>query len=185
MTVLIVFETVEGQTRKIVRFAEAELRKAGFDVALCDTADRTQPVSFANVDKVILAAPVHERRHPKAFEAFIAAHLDQLKARHTLMLSVSLKAAFPDGLEEAQDFLIEMEMRTGFTPDAEALVAGAVRSKSYDYYSAMIVQHVVLRGQDYDVKDGGREFTDWSALKATISAFLATEAPADSRADHA
>lgn len=175
MAVLIIFDTVEGQTRKVARFAESEVRKAGLDPVMVNTADQTDPVAFEGVDKVILAAPVHERRHPKTFEDFVIAHLDRLKARKTLMLSVSLKAAFPETLEEAQDFLIEMEMRTGLTPDAEALVAGAVHTASYDYFSAMIVQYVVLRGQEFNLKEGEREFTDWDALARTISDFLASD----------
>lgn len=176
MSVLIIYETVEGQTGRIARFAEAQAQKAGQDVVLVNTADQKQPVSFGDVDKVILAAPVHERRHPKAFEAFIAGNLDALSARDTLMLSVSLKAAFPDSMEEAEDFLTEMKMRTGLKPDAEALIAGAVRSKSYDYYAAMIIRHVVMRGQEYELENGEREFTDWDALRAAISAFLAADA---------
>lgn len=172
MSVLIIFETVEGQTGRIARFAEAEARKAGLDAALFDTAGG-KPVSFAGVEKVILAAPVHERRHPKAFEDFIAANLPELAARKTLMLSVSLKVAFPEGVEEAEDFLTEMKMRTKFTPDAEALVAGAVRSKSYDYYAAMIVKHVVLRDKEDELTEGEREFTDWTALGKKISEFFA------------
>jgi menaquinone-dependent protoporphyrinogen oxidase len=173
MSVLIIYETVEGQTGRIARFAEAEAHKAGQDVVLVNTADQKQPVSFAGVDKVILAAPVHERRHPKAFETFIADNMPELAQRDTLMLSVSLKAAFPDSMEEAEDFLLEMKMRTGLKPDAEALVAGAVRSKSYDYYAAMVIQHVVMRERDYKLEDGEREFTDWAALEKVISGFLA------------
>lgn len=179
MSVLIVFETVEGQTRKIARFTESQALKAGLSAVPFDTADKTKPVSFEGVEKVILAAPVHERRHPRAFEEFVAANLRELEARDTLLISVSLKAAFPEGLEEAKDFLIEMEMRTGFTPDVEALVAGAVRTKSYDYFAAMVVQHVVLRGQDFDLDNGEREFTDWKALEKKLSEFLVASASSD------
>ena len=176
MTVLILFESVEGQTRKIARFAEKEIRKAGQDVVLVDAADRTAPVSFEGVDKVILAASVHERRHPKAFEVFLAASRNELEALRTLLISVSLSAAFPDGLEDAQDYLTELKMRTRFTPDFEALVAGAVRTSRYDYFATQVVRHVVLRGRDYDPGDGEHEFTDWNALAKTLSAFLATDA---------
>ncbi len=173
MTILIIFETVEGQTRKISRFVENESRKADQEVVLVDTANKTTPVSFVGVDKVILAAPVHERRHPKTFEVFIAANLHELEARETMLISVSLKAAFPECLQEARDFLIEMEMRTGFTPDVEALVAGAVRPSSYDYFATHIMRHVVLRGRDYDLDKGEHEFTDWKALATKLSKFLA------------
>ncbi len=172
MTILIIFETVEGQTRKISRFVENESRKSGQDVVLVDTANKTTPVSFAGVDKVILAAPVHERRHPKKFETFIADNLYKLESRETMLISVSLKAAFPECLEEARDFLIEMEMRTGLTPDVEALVAGAVRPSSYDYFATHIMRHVVLRGRNYDLDEGEHEFTDWKALATKLSKFL-------------
>ena len=88
------------------------------------------------------------------------------------MLSVSLKAAFSIGREEAEDYLAEMILRTGFEPDERALVAGAVRPESYDYFEKEIVRHVVLRGQRIDPRDGTREFTDWAALEAVVTAFL-------------
>lgn len=172
MSVLVVFETVEGQTHKIAGFVRDQALNAGLSAVMFNTADETKAVSFDGIEKVILAAPVHERRHPRAFENFVATNLNELTARDTLLISISLKAAFPDGLEEAKDFLIEMEMRTGFTPDAEALVAGAVRTKSYDYFTTMIVQHVVLKGQDYNLEGGEREFTDWEALATTVTVFL-------------
>ncbi len=173
MTVLIFFATIEGQTGKIARFVADQARKAGHEVLLVDAADNTAEISFKGVDKVILAASVHERRHPSTFEVFLTAQRKALEAHDTLLLSVSLKAAFPEGLEEAQDYVTEMNMRTGFTPDTQALVAGAVRTGSYDYFASQVVRHVVLRGQDADVNAGDQEFTDWAALEATVAGFLA------------
>jgi hypothetical protein len=57
---------------------------------------------------------VHERRHPKTFEVAIGAAKQDLARIPTLMMSVSLKAAFPEGLEEAQGYLTKMDLRTGF-----------------------------------------------------------------------
>lgn len=121
---------------------------------------------------MILAAPVHERRHPRSFEVFVAAGRDALVARETLMLSVSLKAAFAGEMEDAEDFLTEMEGRTGFSATHKALVAGAVRQGSYDYYSSAILRHVVLAGHDAPLAKGDHEFTDWAALEATVTAFV-------------
>ncbi|WP_102109425.1 flavodoxin domain-containing protein [Oceaniglobus roseus] len=177
MTILILYATCEGQTHKIARFATDTLRAAGQEVALVDVTAKTAAVSLDGADAVILAAPVHERRHPEAFEVLLAARREELKEKRTLMLSVSLSAAFPEGLEEAQDYLTEMEMRTGFTPDAEALVAGAVKTGEYDYFASQLIRHVVLRGRPYDPARGAHEFTDWDALRETLASFLAS-APA-------
>lgn len=177
MNILIIYETVEGQTGKIARFIEDHVRDLGHSVRTFDTADHLGTASFDGIDKVILAAPVHERRHPKGFEVFLSASLDTLRLHPTLMLSISLKAAFPEGREEAEDYLTEMKMRTGFAPDRECLVAGAVRTGSYGYFENQIVRNVVLAGRRIDLVDGVREFTDWKRLTADLDAFLSA-APA-------
>jgi len=172
MEILIVFETVEGQTGKISDFVEQRIRTAGHVVRLFNTQDRLGLVSFDGIDRVVLAAPVHERRHPEGFEVFVSTSRDELKARPTMLISVSLKAAFPEGLEEVQDYLTEMEMRTDFKPDKEILAAGAVRTSSYGYFENQVVQNVVLGDRNFDLVDGVREFTDWDTLGAEIDMFL-------------
>ncbi len=172
MTVAIIFETIEGHTGKIAKFVADHVRKSGQEVTLIDTSDRTGQASFDGVDKVILAAPVHERRHPKAFEVFVNASHQDLAARPTLMISVSMSAAFPEGLDEAQEYLTEMEMRTRFSPTSEALVAGAVKPGGYDYFQSQVVRHAVLGDRDYSLDEGEREFTDWDALAKQIDGFL-------------
>lgn len=176
MNVMIIFETIEGQTGRIVRFIESKLAAKGHTVQRVDTAHKRVQVSFEGVDKIILAAPVHERRHPASFEIFITAAAAALAKIDTLMLSVSLKAAFANGLEEAEDFLTELQMRTHFTAKRSALVAGAVRHGSYDYFAAQILQYVVLDGQDVNLANGDHEFTDWAALGESVDAFISQPA---------
>lgn len=173
MTVLIIYGSIEGQTGKIARFVEKTAKDAGHKTQLIDTADPMVSASLQEATHIVLAGPVHERRHPKPFEVFINAEREALAEHKTLVLSVSLKAAFEDGQEEAQDYLTEMLMRTHFTPTATALVAGAVRPEAYGYFETEVVRHVVLRDQQVDPSDGVREFTDWEALKRTVSEFLA------------
>ena len=68
MTVLIVYGSVEGQTAKIASFVAQKLRDLGDTPVLFDTLDAQAPLPLDGVDGVILAAPVHERRHPAQFE---------------------------------------------------------------------------------------------------------------------
>ena len=172
MNVLILFATIEGQTEKIARFLESEVRQAGHCATLVNALDKSEDISFDGIDKVILAASVHERRHPKWFETLLSAQSQTLSQMDTLLISVSLMAAFPDTLKEAGEFVTEMKMRTGFNPRAELLVAGAVKVGSYDYFSTQVLRHVVLRGEQYDIEKGDREFTDWDALKSALLEFL-------------
>lgn len=172
MTVLILFASLEGQTRKIAQFAADRVRAAGQDVRMCDLSAEPVPVDYDVAAKVILAAPVHERRHPQTFETVLARDQGDLSALPVLFLSVSLKAAFEEGLESAADFALEMKMRTGLTPTAECLVAGALRPAGYDYFARQVLRNVVLPDHRFD-PDQTHEFTDWSALRSCIDGFLA------------
>lgn len=175
MSILLVYATIEGQTRKIADAVEKQLKTLDRTVVTYNTAEKTAPVSFEGVDAVILAAPVHERRHPETFEVFLAAHRAELEKCNTLLLSVSLSAAFPEGMEEAAEYVTELEMRTKFTPNTEVLVAGAVRSLSYDYYSMQVLRHVVMRGREFDSTTEEHEFTDWDALQKEVARFVEVE----------
>lgn len=172
MSLLIVYGSIEGQTEKIARFIEDLAIRTGETVQVIDTHNRTSDADFTDVDSVILAASVHERRHPERFEVFVTSERKNLDLRRTLMISVSMNAAFPEGHEEAQDYLEEMKMRTELDPDAEMLVAGAIRSRHYDYYATQVLKHVVLRGRNFDPSVQEHEFTDWEALGDGVSAFL-------------
>lgn len=172
MHILIVYGTIEGQTGKIARFAEERLAEAGHEVTLYDTAAPAPPPDLGGVDKVILAASVHERRHPRPFEVFVAAKHAEIDAADTLLISVSLSAAFPERREEAGDYVDELTSRTGIAPDHVLLVAGAVRPSSYDYFASQVVQHVALRGHREIRQDAEHEFTDWDALTEGLDAFI-------------
>lgn len=171
MTVLILFESIEGQTAKIAGFVEDLVRASGHDVQVVDVGSAAE-VSLDAASHVILAASVHQRRHPRMFEATVTAQSDALDRLPTLMLSVSLNAAFEEGREEAQDYLDEMKMRTGFHPKQEALIAGAVKTGKYDYFAMQVVRFVLLRGRDVDQNATEHEFTDWDALRETVTGFL-------------
>lgn len=173
MSILIAYATVEGQTEKIARFVETRIKENGERVTVYATSQEPGEIAVEDFDKVILAASVHERRHPADFEVFLTANRDQLDRRKTLLLSVSLSAAFPEGLEEAQDYVDEIKMRTELDPDVEVLVAGAVRKKRYDYYATQVLRHVVLRGRNFDPNVQEHEFTDWDSLGDTVDAFVA------------
>ncbi|MEW9921369.1 flavodoxin domain-containing protein [Marimonas sp. MJW-29] len=170
MKILVIYGTVEGQTGKIARFAEAELEKLGHRVELVDADDPTE-ISFDGVGAAILAASVHQRRHPRTFEALLTAHREDLRKIRTLLLSVSMNAAFPEGLEEAREYLTEMEMRTGFTPNEEMLVGGALRTSHYDYFAMQVIRHVVMRDRPFDPSETDHEFTDWDAVAACLRDF--------------
>ncbi len=172
MTTLISYSTTEGHSAKVARFAADLLAKEGHVSEVYDLDDSRSPLDLTEFDLVILAGSVHERRHSPALEVFMQAQRDALSARPVLLLSVSLSAAFDHGMEEAEDYVIETRMRTGFTPTDFVLVAGAVKPNSYDYFSQQVVKFVVLKDRIYQMSSRDHEFTDWSTLARKLYHFL-------------
>ena len=177
MKVLIVYTTTEGQTRKISDHIAGQLRDAGHEVSIRHCADWQSDFHIGEFDRVIVAGSVHQRRHQRELEIFVPAHLSELSAKPTLFISVSLSAAYPDGMAEAQAYVDEFLAGAKWKPSATLLVAGALRYDEYDYFMEQIVRHVVLKDREAAGTRGQHEFTDWDALSEEVNAFVAPDSP--------
>jgi menaquinone-dependent protoporphyrinogen oxidase len=176
MRVLIVYATTEGQTRKIAERIAEQVRERGHEAELRNAADWQSDFHLDAFDRVIVAGSVHERQHQRPLTIFVPAHLAQLHARPTLFVSVSLSAAFPDGLAEAQTYVDEFLNDVKWKPSQVLLAAGALRYEEYDYFMEQIVRFVVLKDREAANAHGDHEFTDWDALAGAVDAFLDAEA---------
>jgi menaquinone-dependent protoporphyrinogen oxidase len=169
--ILIAYGTSEGQTRKIAEAAAARVREHGHDAKLFDTAGSPANLNMDDYDKIVVAASVHQKRHQDSVEVFVTAKLVKLQ-KPTLFISVSLSAAFSEGLPEAQSYLDAFFKSTGWKPTQSLLVAGALRYDEYDYFKQQIIEHVVLKGHNVDERKGDYEFTDWDSVFRAIDFFI-------------
>ncbi len=175
MTLLVLYASVEGHTRKIADFVQTCAEGLGHRVRLIDVGVKGATADFDDADQVILAASVHRKRHPDEFEKFVRTHKDALEAHRTLFLSISLCAGYPEGLEEARTYVEDMSARTGFAPSADMLVGGALQFAKYADYEAWVVRFIAVGMKRHEELEEDRELTHWDALKARVSEFL-TEA---------
>jgi menaquinone-dependent protoporphyrinogen oxidase len=173
MAHLVVYGTVEGHTRKIAQAIADQISAAGDTAHLHDAGTPIGDLSLDDFRSCIVAAPVHQKRHPDAVVDFVRAAVDKLNAGPSAFISVSLAAAFPDGADDARAFVDHFLQRTGWTPQVTHCAAGAVQCSEYDYFTEQILRHVVLKDhEDVDVS-GEQVFTDWDALKTFVKDFLA------------
>jgi len=107
MKILVAFGTLEGQTRKIAEAVAARVHDLGHDAHLFDTAGTGSPADLHvdSYDKIIVAGSVHHERHQDSVEDSVTAKVAELQKKPTLFLSVSLSAAFPEGMTEAQSYV--------------------------------------------------------------------------------
>jgi menaquinone-dependent protoporphyrinogen oxidase len=176
MKILLAYGTTEGQTRKIIKAAAAQISELGHRIELFDTSTTLGEVRVASFDKIIVAGSVHDQRHQSAVELFVTTHLDDLRAKQTLFISVSLAAAFEEGAEKAQDYVDEFIKNTAWRPHRSATMAGSVRHGEYGYFEEQILKHIVLKDRPVEELEGDHEYTDWNALAKVVEEFVADQA---------
>jgi menaquinone-dependent protoporphyrinogen oxidase len=125
-------------------------------------------------DGIILAGSVHENEHQEVLGSFIVAHRAALATRRTLLLSVSLSAAFEGTLAEAEGYVQSFCESLNWHPDNYLLVAGAIKHAAYGYYQEMIIQFKVLPKRPIENPEEDHEFTDWASLEKAIVDFAGT-----------
>ncbi len=172
MNVLIVYGTTEGQTRKIAEHAGKHIRSRGHVVELYDSASLA-PLDIDGFHAVVVAASVHHERHQVTVSDFVIAYHDQLSAKPTAFISVSLSAVLEYAKSEAQAYADRFVATTHWQPQKILLLGGALRATEHDYFQRQIVKYIVMkRGEPSDMEHD-YDFTDWKALIDFIDEFLA------------
>ncbi|MBS0234046.1 MAG: protoporphyrinogen oxidase [Proteobacteria bacterium] len=169
---LIAYASTEGQTHKIADRIASIARGLGEQAELYDTASLEGIPSIDAFEHVIIAASVHEDRHQESAANFAAAHRDQLRAKKSALISVSLSAATADGHKEAQHYVDSFTAATGWSPNKTLLLGGALDWADCDYFQRQVLAHILTeRGLTPDRK-GHHEFTDWPSLEKFVKNFL-------------
>ena len=172
MNVLIAYGSIEGQTSKIAIGCGKQLTAGGHSIEILEVSQTTGAFDLSHFDSCLIAAPVHQQRHPDDVINFARAHAAALNAIPCGFVSVSLSAAFPEGQEEANSYIRRFLERTGLEFITTHTAAGAIRYKEYDFFQEQILRHVVLKDRAPADISGDHEFTDWQALDDFVTEFV-------------
>jgi len=173
-SVLVVYGTTEGQTRKIAEYIADNLKERGVEFDLVDSATAsatlTQPVYVA----AIACGSLHQHKFQDALVQFLRENKAWLDGIPTAFVSVSLAAALKDEQSRAElREVVEAFYRdTGWTPAITRHVAGALRYSHYDYFKRLIMKLIAKhQGGDTDTSRD-HEYTDWDDLKHFVEEFV-------------
>lgn len=172
MNILIIYGTVEGQTRKIARFVKKEAENLGNQVTLSDATD--DPPDPDDFDAIIIGSSVHKHEYNAAIIDYASKHLEVLNKKPSLFISVSLTAAADEeeSWKELEQITKDFLAKVGWNPTAVKQVAGALRYSEYDFFKRFIMRLIAKKqgggtdtSQDY-------EYTNWEELGKSVNEFL-------------
>jgi menaquinone-dependent protoporphyrinogen oxidase len=167
MRVLVVYATVEGQTRKIAEHLVSRLKLLGCTAELHDAESGAGPRP-GGFDAVIVAAPVHMAKFADAAQTWVEANSVQLNALPSAFVSVSLAAASKFEDEHAAIAEITETFLTGasWKPRLVHHAAGALRYTQYDFIRRFLMKHIAEKEGGSTDTSRDHEYTDWARLDA-------------------
>jgi len=174
-SVLVVYGTTEGQTRKVAEFIAEALKARGVKVELVDSAAegaaQVQPVHSA----AIVCGSIHRGRYQAPLLRFVKQNRDWLTGLPAAFVCVSLAGLLQDGKSAEEERAIEKVFyrASGWTPAITRHVAGALRHPERDHLKRLILRLIAKHRGDEADTSRDREYTDWDDLKRFVDEFLA------------
>ena len=174
-SILVVYGTTEGQSRKIAEFISNVIRAQGIDVetvdSATDAATKVQPVHAA----AIVCGSLHQQHYQSSLLHFVRQNRAWLVGIPTAFASVSMTAVLNDAQSRAELEQVAKHFygETGWTPRFTLHVAGALRYTQYDFFKRLVMKLIAkYYGGDTDTLHD-HEYTDWDALTRFVHDFLA------------
>jgi len=165
--ILVLYETVDGQTRRIAERMANELSSPGNRVDFYAAAEIPRSVRADLYDLAVIGAPVHRGRYPKTLTAWVKRQAGLLNRMPSAFFSVSLGILQDDPPVRADIARILMSFfrDTGWNPRWFRNFAGALAYSRYGWLKRRLLHWISLKaGRPTDLYRD-HDYTDWSAVK--------------------
>lgn len=175
MKLLVLYSTVEGQTRKIADAIASHIEAKGHFVELTD-ANQVGPADPGTSDGAILCAPVHVGRYPTAFVHYVQHWHSVLNEAPTTFVSVTLSIASTDEAEkaEARNYPVTLCEQTGWKPKTILHCAGALKYSEYDFFKRWMLKRIATTESGPIDTKKDYELTNWTEVKRFVDDFIDT-----------
>ena len=173
-TVLVVYASHDGQTRKIAEWVATVIRGRGHLVELLDADGASQDRDLSRFQAVLIGSPIRAQGYLRPVVRFIQSHRTTLDALPTLFFSVGLAVVSKvhDGRAQTMQVVEKLIAETGWRPDRVELVAGALQYSRYNFLVRFVMRRIAkAEGGDTDTSRD-YEYTDWSAVERFAVEFL-------------
>lgn len=163
--VLIMYSTVDGQTRRICERVSHRVEAGGHSVTLLSLAEH-ENLDITPFEPVIVGASVRYGHHRKAVSRFIQRNAALLSEKQGALFSVNLVARDPARRRPGNNPYLEKLLRqVSWRPDVLRVFAGRLDYPRYKLWDRLIIKLIMkMTGGPTDVDTV--EFTDWGEVDA-------------------
>jgi menaquinone-dependent protoporphyrinogen oxidase len=166
-TVLIVYGTTHGHTRKVAQRIAEVLEREGLTADLHEVA-AAAALDLRDYDGVIVGGSVHAGHHQHELVEWARHHARALNGLSGAFFSVCLTAA--DDTDESRtatrEYIDDFLDDTGWTPTETVSFAGALQYREYDFMTRLLMRMLMRRGDHPTDVTRDYDYTDWDAVEA-------------------
>ena len=166
MNILIIYGSLEGQTKKISERIAAILATRGHQITTLAGEKLTSDLVLDHFDAAIIGAPIHMGKYPRQISKFASTHKDWLNkvpsAFFTVCMAINSKQ--PESRRQAMHYGENFLKQCGWHPTLTEIFAGAVKYTQYDFITRFIMKMISKRegGSTDTARD--HEYTDWDRV---------------------
>ena len=167
-SILIVYSTTDGHTRKICGYLSDKITAAGNDVRVVhvDVArDREAGPDLEAFDKIVVGASIRYGKHSKAIREFVTERQAQLDAKPNAFFTVNVVARKPEkNTPETNPYIAKFLEQVPWQPRHLDVFAGVINYQLYGFLDRTMIRFIMWMTKGPTARDTNVEFTDWSRV---------------------
>jgi menaquinone-dependent protoporphyrinogen oxidase len=160
-SILIVYSTTDGHTRKICQHLQRAIERHGNQVSLADMKD-INTYRLSDFDKIVLGASIRYGKHGPDVYAFIRHNQALLESKPSAFFSVNLVARKPDKRQaDTNPYVRKFLRQISWQPKNLAVFAGKIDYQRYRLWDRNIIRLIMWITKGPTGPTTNIEFTDW------------------------
>ncbi|MGX7058434.1 menaquinone-dependent protoporphyrinogen IX dehydrogenase [Vagococcus humatus] len=158
-TYLILYTTVDGQTKKIAQFLAEKL--AG--KVTCQPLE--EDIELQSFDKIIIGSSIRYGHFPKKLYRFVKKHQSILEEKQADFFGVNLIARSPEKQKVENNVYVRKFLeKVTWQPKNVYIFAGALLYTKYRFFDRKMIQFIMKLTEGPTDPQVDSEFTDWKQV---------------------
>ena len=170
-SILLIYASVDGQTKKIATYITTQLEEKGQKVLLCDIEDFKNDLS--QFDKIVIGSSIRYGVHHRAIIDFINQNKESLDKHTTAFFSVNLVARKPEKNQpDTNPYVIKFFKEITWIPTFVEVFAGKLAYKKYPFFDRIMIQLIMWMTKGPTDSNTKIEYTDWKRVSGFTDKIL-------------
>ncbi|GHB12896.1 menaquinone-dependent protoporphyrinogen IX dehydrogenase [Shewanella indica] len=168
---LIIYSTVDGQTKAICQTMADELSQAGEIVSMVSLAE-VETDTLPTFDKILVGASIRYGKHRPELYRFVNNHHALLNAKKNAFFTVNVVARKPEkNTPETNPYMQKFLQLSLWQPQLQGVFAGNIAYPNYGLFDRSMIRLIMWITKGPTDTSGTYEFTDWQRVKTFAAEF--------------